>query len=272
MINIETTSNKAKRIRWSDIKTQSKIILDIKWHQLGGNKYPYLSVDIKQVKKNGEIVHCWQKQKQTIRVLNKDLFTLVDNHLKNITCFDGNVGYVFKKALKYFGKTTYTQEDHTERLNQIYDQLLDHKILKLVKWDIEKYLKEYLNQNSDLYKYKNFDDSFDHWENQIARYENPYTYTKRIKPALRDYFDLLKGHRKLKEQYKYRTLPSRSEIITYKDVAIRYNVSECKVLKILASGCKSKELEAIEKEIQINIEKDLQELTEKYNIPLVTTK
>ena len=44
-------ANKAVKLRYFDKTTKSKILMDVKWHLLGGNKLPYLSVDVKQVKK-----------------------------------------------------------------------------------------------------------------------------------------------------------------------------------------------------------------------------
>lgn len=121
-----TKSSKAIKLRYFDKETKSKILMDVKWHLLGGNKLPYLSVDVRQVKLNGEIVNGWQEQKQAIAKLNQDYSSLINSHLCNT---DGNgmpqasnMLYYFKQAKDTFGQDVYTSEKHQEKLKELTEK------------------------------------------------------------------------------------------------------------------------------------------------------
>jgi hypothetical protein len=83
------TANKATRLRWSDRATKSKILMDVKWLWLKGNKQPYLSVDVQQVKKDGVSVDGWKEQKEAIKVLNSEFYTLISTHLVSLDSGEG---------------------------------------------------------------------------------------------------------------------------------------------------------------------------------------
>jgi hypothetical protein len=68
------------KLKFSDIKSKSKILLSVYWSKLSSNDLPYLSVSIEQVRFNGENVD-WKDQKAAIKLIDPEFSELVNFHL-----------------------------------------------------------------------------------------------------------------------------------------------------------------------------------------------
>lgn len=274
------------RIKWVDNKTRSKILLDVNWHQLGSNKYPYLSVDIKQVLFEGVQVDYWKLRKEAIKNLNPDLFNLVDNHLIDTSCKPSTVEYHFNLAQKQFGKEIYTQEDHAQKLKNIWDKLNKHEVFNFLTKHTGSVicisLRKYLNKSGDLYKYKDFKNSYNHWLKQIESLLGNHSIYKFKQPykrgsdsgfnLLKNFFDTLEDYRKLDREYRYASLPSKNDLWDAERLANHYNLTLNNVYVTLSKPDMKPHLEHLIKKIQENKLKILQKLTDQYKIPLVTNK
>ena len=285
-IQINHKADKPKRIKWVDSKTRSKILVDVKWHQLGSNKYPYLSVDIKQVLNSGVPVYNWKEQKETIKKLNIDLFNLVNNHLINTPCKSDNVEYHFSLAQKQFGKDIYTREDHNQKLKNMWDKLNSHQIFDFLSSQIGSSicvsLRKHLDKYGDLYRYKDYKNSYSHWLKQIESMLGTYTIYKFKRPykrgslsgfdLLKNFFDSLEDHRTLERKYQYSTLPSKCDLWDAERLSNEYGLDLNDVYVTLSKSDMKPHLEDLTKKIQENKLKLLQKLTDQYKIPLVTNK
>lgn len=274
-----TQSSKAVKIRKFDKETNSKVLIDAKWHLLGGNKQPYLSIDIRQVKANGEIIHGWEDQKETIKNLDKELYSLVNLHLTNL---DGagmhqtvNMKYHFNLAKEQFGKDIYTQEKHNKIMSGLWEEITGHELFNNLfvthGESLHSYLKEYQNKNSAYYQYKDFDKSKSHWIKQIEKSIGVFKAEK-LKPFIIDYFNKLEQYKNKQNEYKYKTLLSECGVYTHEKLADIYNLGKLEVLEILASVDSDELLDLISLEITANNLIVLEELTNKYEIPLVISK
>lgn len=274
-------ASKAVKLRFFDKETKSKILMDVKWQLLGGNKLPYLSVDVRQVKLNSEIVNGWQEQKQAIAKLNQDYSNLIKSHLCNT---DGNgmhqasnMLYHFKQAKNTFGQDVYTSEKHQAKLKELWQSLENHKLYEWLFIDFgnskDHYFKEYLDKNSDLYQYSNAAKSVKHWLNQIKiTCFNAKKKKEQLTSLLTSYFETRDQYRKLEQDYKYKNLPSNSEVWTPQRLADRYNLPLEEVFTILATPDMQPLVQVYSDKIKDNNYIKLKELTEKYKIPLVISK
>lgn len=163
-------STKPVRIRKFYKETKSKIIIDVGWSWLKGNAQPYLSVSIVSVKLNGEAVDFWQDQKTAIKTLDETLYNLVSLHLVS---FDGlemheisNMAYYFKQCRNTLGRKIYTLEEHNEKLASLKNLLHNFELLGAVQGNVRKYFLEYLDENSDHFKYFDKWTTVEHWKNQ----------------------------------------------------------------------------------------------------------
>lgn len=276
-----TKENKAVKLRYFDKETKSKILMDVKWHLLGGNKLPYLSVDVRQVKLNGEIVNGWQEQKQAIAKLNQDYSNLINSHLCNT---DGNgmhqasnMLYHFKQAKNTFGQDVYTSEKHQEKLKKLWQSLENHKLYEWLFIDFgnskDHYFKEYLNKNSDHYNYSNADRSIKHWLDQIKiTCFDAKKKREQLSSLLTSYFETIDEYRSLEQDYKYKNLPNNSDVWTPQRLADTYNLTLEEVFTILSTPDMEPLVQVYSEKIKESNYKKLKELTEKYKIPLVISK
>ena len=150
-----------------------------------------------------------------------------------------NMQYYFRQAKDQFGKDIYTQEKHNSLMGDRWDQIKDHtlftKLSKLCGYHLASWIKKYLNKNDDLYIYKDFNKSFDHWLDQISKSVGVFK-TEAIKPLLKDFFNKLDEFRSLEKQHKFKRLPSDRDIWTPERLSNTYdleydqvfeNVSRC---------------------------------------------
>lgn len=278
-INNLVQSDKSVKIRKFYKETNSKILIDVKWLLLGDNKSPYLSTDIRQVKINGIIVNGWQEQKEAIKILDPELYSLVNCG----TCkTDGsgmhqaaNMQYHFNLAREQLGKEIYTQEKHNEKLNILWQGIKDHNVFNVLfkarGASLHERLKEYQDKQGDFYKYKDFTKSYDHWVVQIGKNTTHYEI-KSISKELKSYFEQLEQYRKLEKEYKYTTLKSNSDLWTSERLADYYNLDRLIVLEILCNKDSDQMIKSLSDNITNSNLNFLQEMTNKYQIPLVISK
>lgn len=291
MITNLTQKAKPLKLRHFCKETKSKILLDVCWSQLKGNKQPYLSVNIRQVKKDGVIVNGWQEQKQAISELNNKLSFIVNSGSCGL---DGsgmhqqaNMQYHFKLAQDQFGKDIYTQEKHNKTLSGLWQDIENHSIFntlfKKLGTTLNKYLKEYHDKKSERYEYFNSDRAFKHWDHQIkGRYNigmlnswaKPLNKTNGMTPQdqLKNYFDGIQQYKDLEREYRYKTLPRKDELWNAGKLAITYNLDIQQVYEILASLNTKDLVSVISEEITRKNYIKLKELQKEYNIPLVISK
>ena len=283
------TASKAIKLRHFDKDTNSKILLDVKWLQLKGNKHPYLSVDVRRVKSNGVSIEGYSKERIAImKGLNLDFAFLAESGCCNL---DGsgmhqvsNVHYHFKLAKDSFGKYVYTSEDHQQKLSTLKDNLDGHPIFKTLFKELghskDKYLKEYLNTNGDLYQYFNSDRAFNHWNPQFKKNFNGggmlNRWGKSFKSGeptpenhLKNFFDTLQELKKLREDFKYKTLPSVKDVWTPDRLAKVHNIPLEQVFYILSNVDMEPLIKPYSDMITATRYAKLKELTIKYKIPLV---
>lgn len=93
-----------KPLRLRDIQGNSKAVIDIYWSDLKGNKSPYLSVSIVEVKVEGVRLYCHKEQLEAIRTqFNCDFYILLKNHLSNksgLTLHQESNSYYFYQQTK----------------------------------------------------------------------------------------------------------------------------------------------------------------------------
>ena len=143
-------SNKAERILWTDIKSKSKILMDVKWHWLKGNKQPYLSVGIKQVRENGSnLIGDYSEQTAAIKRLNGDLYTLVGARLSNLDsglfCHDlANAEYRYKLTRQHLFNKPRTTEEVKREIEQIKQKCFNARISRKSNYTIEKLFNKFV--------------------------------------------------------------------------------------------------------------------------------
>lgn len=282
MITNLAQSTKPLKLRHFCKETKSKILLDVCWSQLKGNKQPYLSVNSRQVKKDN-IVISYNEQKEVIKEINKDFYFLLCAHLSNT---DGsrmhqhaNMQYHFKLAQDQFGKEIYTSEKHNKKASNLLYSLQNHELFSFLFKDFgyskDIYFSGYLDRNSDKYLYSNSVRSIKHWTEQI---EVPYNrfnikkYKQKLESLLTDFFEGIDNHRRLTSSYKYKNLPSNRELWTPKKLSEYYNLTLVEVMMVLAETDQDNKQALIKLYSDSIKEKNLiilKELTEKYKIPVV---
>jgi hypothetical protein len=266
------------KIKFVDKESNSKVLLSVYWSQLKGNKQPYLSVTIHQVKLNGSLVYNWKDQLAAIKQINLELFNIVNLHLSNK---DGSRG-VLENANYYYSLTRnqltnpikYTSEQKASDLKACRDALHNGEILNKVErlcgYDAVKYLKEYLIESGDLFKYKDLNKARVHWVNQ---YENQNgllfrgkTLKDKVESVFSLFFETLDKYRKLKNDYK--SHPSVNDIWTAERLTEFLGCTLAEVYKMLVTGDTSTLNAIVNERIQSDII-FIDEMTDKYNIKII---
>lgn len=132
-------SNKPKRLRWFDKQNKHKIILDICWSHLKRNKEPYLSVSIIQVKKGGVPVQGWKEQKQVIKDLHCDFYSLVSLHCCGFSDNDrelSNMFYHYELTKKCLAENARTKEEIQSEIDEVYKTLKESREYKLISTNV----------------------------------------------------------------------------------------------------------------------------------------
>lgn len=256
---------------------KTKILIKINYDK-------YLSVDVKQFLVNGEDIRYQRNYKDVLKTLDRDLYDLINFHLESLDnvgkSFSSNAFYYTKKCKDQLGIELYTSEQHHEKLNTLKTQLHNHKVFeKLFKcfgqWAVN-HIKEYLNENEDLFKYKDFDKSFDHWDQQFQN-KSGWEYkgfsnkpeTGTCQTLLKGFFYTLKEYKTLKDKYQYKSLPSRSDLWDCERLSNYLNCDITHVYKLMCSKSESdmkKDLDLLLNELIIEREKRFNELLVKYGI------
>ena len=187
-------------IKYSDLNSRSKIIMECCWTKLQGNTCAYLSTSIHQVKLNGVKIEGREEQKKAIKSLSVDHYDLLRLHLCDPFGFDlhmiANSTYHFEQ-LRY---DMFHMSVSKESLRDLQDQLVDSFMTnfdKIKGYRIKEKLLERIKR-----KHSN-DDSFVAWFVR-AFYSNTFS-ASRIKTV----FDNLKP---LKTEYhKYESMISKAK-------------------------------------------------------------
>ena len=282
-------SNTALKLRHFDKETKSKILMDVKWHLLSNNKQPYLSVNVRQVKHNGIVFNNWgDEQKAVIEEINKDFSFLLAAHLSTP---DGsgmhqlaNLQYHFKLTQDHFGQDIYTSEKHNDKMVKLWDVLENHSLFTFLFKDFghskDVYFKEYLNKTNDKYLHSNANISVEHWINQINLPEreslrNSKTYKEKLENSLISFFGGIDQYRKLEGDHKYKNLPNNNGVWTPQKLGGYYNIPLENVMVVLSTIMQEEKqalIKAYSDQVTAKNKIKLEELTNKYKIPLVITK
>lgn len=265
------------KIKHFDKDTKSKILMSVVWRHLKGNKLPYLSVDIHQVILNGKrINYDYNKKLSAMKLINSELYQLA----KCSGCNTLGAGIHELANAKYFLKQvkqqlsdpiTYTSEQRQADLSNMLKQLKDHELFKFISPINHKYFLEYLDQNSDRFKYFNANNSISHWNNQLSKIccSGVSARDPRLPKAITDYFNLLTTYRDLTNSYKYKSLPSNSDIWTCEKFADKYSLQLSKIYEMICTD-NTDLLDQMIKENQENTRIFLDKMTENYKIETVT--
>lgn len=135
------------KIKYSDIKQRNKILMNVVWSHLKGNKKPYLSVDIKQVIHYGKRIHDWDSKKKAIKTIHNDLGFLVDSHLCSP---DGYDMHMASNTIYFFEKT----KEHT-----LQPPTTNESDIWTIDWTIERFA-EYTGMHTDQVKELFFDPDY----------------------------------------------------------------------------------------------------------------
>lgn len=277
-------SNEALRIRKFNREDNSKVLLDVRWHLLGNNKQPYLSVQVQQIIKDGVRARHWQDQKKALKKIDQDLFELINLHLSPLDGSDQNVGYFIDQCKEQFGKEVYTSQIYQQEKRQLEIELKDHVIFNYIAKippAYKEYLKEYMDQNNDRFKYLNKDRSIAHWKDQLNNiilksygvFKQKEQH-KKVNTAIEDFFNKVEELKQLIDKYKYKSLPSKNDLWSVERLAKYLNITICNCYQLIGQTGNQYTLSKQEISERLkNINKNkLLRLTEKYNIPLVVTK
>lgn len=266
--------NKPARLRVFDKDTKSKAIIDVYWSHLKGNKQPYLSTSIVDVKVNNKTVHGWDKQKTAILSLSKDMYTLLKLHLCNLDgTGDNNISYHFSQCKKYFGQTVYTQEQYNKDCSVLKDAIKNHKIFKRLEKPCFRPTIKILNKLAsagvyDLPFYLNKYDAL--FIMQPMRHIVSNSEYRIVQSLVEDYLGVIKKYSTLTVKYQYKSLPSEKEVITPAGLATMYDMGILEVYEILATPFTEQKLKPIIDKVTQDRKKELVRLTVKYNIPTIT--
>lgn len=277
-MNITNESSKPVRLRFFDKSSNTKIILDVCWKQLKGNKLPYLSTSLQHVKVNGVVCNTWESSiREQLKELVHELHTLLNSHLNNIECYPSNVLYHFQLAKEQFGKKVFTQEDYNKLIIDKNTNLENHQLFKTLKiLRLLSYNQVFMGMVKDVrsgkfYKgYKFIDRLKDSIKSEIYRSD----YSRKIggstiSDIIDQFFRDANEIQELISKYKYKTLPNKSDLWNVSRLVKTYNLSELEVFKILSSTDLKTTLSPMLEIIQNNTKNSLQVLTDKYKIPLV---
>lgn len=199
-----------KTIKKGSNKTKTKILIKVDYKD-------YLKSEIAQVIHKGEIIHDRDCQLEVIKKVDQDLYQVVKlsgvNVLGESTHFKANSKYFAQLTVEQLGKKIYTSEEHHEKLKGLKSELNHHNVFKLIDSNCGYVniptLQKYLNENDDLFKYKDFSNSFIHWGSVLSNCSQNRFAFKKVREALRDFFNKLDEYRNLKNKYQYKNLPSK---------------------------------------------------------------
>ena len=287
-----TQATKAIKIREFDKTTNSKVIASVKWSKLNGNKDAYLSVQIEQVKYNGELLQSYEKgTKEAISKISTDIATLLDCHLVNLSSdrlnsVNSHVLVDLDRCKTYFGKTVYTSEQRNIDIASLRSKLKNHELFKVVFNRLGESLRyslaEYIEESSERFKYPDAERSFKHCEPQVRKRYTGDRFTSDWEKVnkktgnspqslLLSYFEDAEALSKMLRT-QYHTLPSEKDINTPEKFAKRYDVTLLQAYELIActgtTVIADKTNTIIEKGVKTT-KQVLDKLTEKYNIPVV---
>lgn len=258
------------RIKHSDIKTKSKVILDVVWRHLSGNDLPYLSVSIYEVKLNRQKINSWSvkgAQLKAIKKISDDLYNLASLHGFHSNGESihmvSNMQYYYKLLKQHHYEKPKTKEDlnkSREESRKLFYSLLQDltKMTNLsyqnVKEEISKRIKEF----NSFDKYLNHLD-----ENKKMIYAKSYTECKDKLLAVFEQYKLLKNC----SNYG---LMSESEVWTIQRFCNYSGMTEDQVKDLFFVPDANAVIESYCEEKVKENKKLLDYLTNKYNIETVT--
>lgn len=279
-------------IRVFDYKNKSKVISSVYWSHLKGNKAPYLSVNIKQLKYKGKVLNAWGSEgrklyKKALKEIAPDIYDLYCSHLVNMDNYNNlheysNGWYFIEQTRRYLWDKPITVEQKREELKNLKQGIIDdfNQVVKV--WNIKGYcetlnkFKECLQnlQKQDYYNYPRYSkETMIGWFCRIGSGLFVTQKNKKITESLfNDIFTNIESIRKLEQDLRYPTIRgwiSKTDIWTVERLA-EYLDLDLLTTKMLVIECENKE--DFEKFLQPKVKdrkKRLQELTEKYSIPII---
>lgn len=122
------TSTKPVRIKRVCAQTKSKAIIDVYWSHLSGNKEPYLSVSVIQLKKNGvRLENYGEESAEFLREFAPELYQVKSMHLTEKSGAGmhqhANFNYHFGLLKRHVAKTPLTIEKISQQLKGIKEGL-----------------------------------------------------------------------------------------------------------------------------------------------------
>lgn len=266
------TTPKIKRLKKYDTKAGHKVLLhlyvkdncfycDVKQAINGSKDLTYTSKD-----RDNFIDEFSPEYKNMIRLAGLGLDGRSAHDLANSI-------YFAKETLKHFADVTlngapYTQEDYNEELKILWGDVVNHKIFTSSKFKcplLRDSLKKYQDKQGDLYKYKNFTKSADHWVAQSEK-DNGVMATKYTKPFIIDYFDKLSKYRDLEAKYKYKTFPVKRNLWTIERLANHLKISIDQTKTLILSPDLASEVEKIVLENAEKMKKELDSIVKQYKL------
>lgn len=163
------------KLKYSDLKSRSKIILNVNWEKLSANDLPYLSVSIEQVRLNGEVVGNWQDQKAAIKLIDPEFSELVKFHLYDpngygIHFITNNI-YHFEQLRNDVFNLSVSKESYIELQDQLVNNFMVNfktiKTLNLKEVFLTHIKKPLYNNNLNFIKWFKSAYHVSHFEKRV---------------------------------------------------------------------------------------------------------
>lgn len=272
---------KPLRIRKFDPQTKSKAIIEVYWAHLKGNKTPYLSVQIVDVKKGGVRLHNYEEKKEFIKGFDGDMWFLLDNHLAKkgtgVSChYLANAWYHYKLAKNYLiaemlGEV-FTEQDKTEQIVAIKKKVLDD-LTELTDRHLKRggslALREYrerIEKDLEVYYYTR-ETRLSHYKEELARCAGVFG-----QKTNKQFDEWVVGYRKAKgelEALDKKPVMSESEIWTIERFSNDYELPKKEVKEILSKPLTQDQLNSILSPVAEEKEQYLTILSDQYQIPTI---
>ena len=267
------SNDKPVRLRYFDSSTKSKAIVDVKWSMLRGNKEPYLSVSIVDVKVNGATVRDYSEQVAALKALDRDLYALTTYHLSRP---DGsgklsNSEYYLKLTIDHHFNPPITKEDIQQQKDALFLKVENNPVvlkyidLHVTATTIKDLLTDLKNLKDDftktgrlLYSCKG-----------LANTENNFFTRRLLEKELEQLGKDIKAYKEFNRRNQFKTFISSSDIWTIERLSGYTGLGIPAIKNVILSRDRK---ETLKDYLQPTIESNKLEITElsnKYNIPTI---
>lgn len=146
----------SKAIRLRTFKGKSKAVIDAKWLLLGGNKQPYLSIDIVNVTIDGACIDGHQEKIKALKTLDNDFYLLAKHHLGRLNGeamhYYANAHYFYDTTRKHiFDKPSISSEVEKE-IRELKEGCIND-LLELIRKEV---CNRYDYKSKDILSERNF--------------------------------------------------------------------------------------------------------------------